>query len=146
MDILTAPTFKAFSPLFFYVVCVLGLRWLVGWCAGWEEGWDEEEELAGVGEAMKESRRITAEMSHVLSTCGALGHVSGKYLEKRRSLGRQLDQHPHKFSLSWVRLEMRGKGSIVQWFSGIGSRPVASTTWELVRHANSQVPPQAYLI
>ena len=37
----------------------------------WKKGWDDEEELAGVGEARKGSRRITAEPSPVLSPWGA---------------------------------------------------------------------------
>lgn len=37
----------------------------------WRKGWDEEEELAGVGEARKGSRRITAEPSPALAPWGA---------------------------------------------------------------------------
>lgn len=60
---------------------------MVGCLVCWGTGGKTKNKDGGrVGGAMKESRRIAAELSHVPSTCGALGHVSGKYLENRRSI------------------------------------------------------------
>lgn len=69
-----APKFKAFGPLLFYAVCGSSQwagSWLFDVLGDWTKGWDEEEELAGMGEAVKGSRRITAEPSPILSPCGA---------------------------------------------------------------------------
>ena len=122
-------------------------RGLVVWCVGGlEEGlgwWGGAGRSRGSKEGVQKNHCWTFSCTFPL---GSLGRVASKYVDKQRSLGGQLNQHLHKLSLSSMRPEMRGRGNIVQWFLGVGSRPLASTTWELVINANSQVPPQAYLI